>query len=308
MTQSLTEEADTVAKVQFIPLILSLLFGLGVYLVYEGLTSPRPFEPGSLLARRLRGFHLRLQDFLAGAGLADVTPRQFVLASVIAGLAVAGVTELVLGWPFVALVAFGVGLVLPFGYYAARRDCRRAEVQRELADAIDQLRLAVQAGRSVPEALAGLAHHGPEHLRPEFAALVLDQRLRGLGPALQAMKGRLADPVVDVFAEALILSERTGGRNVTAVLEQLARAVRGQLRVLEEVRAQQARHRLAAQIIAALPIALLLLTRTLNPEYLAVYDTVAGQAIIGVAILMVALGYAAMLQLGKLPGEERVFR
>ena len=42
----------------------------------------------------------------------------------LAGLAVAGVTELVLGWPFVALVAFGVGLVLPFGYYAARRDRR----------------------------------------------------------------------------------------------------------------------------------------------------------------------------------------
>ncbi len=122
------------------------------------------------------------------------------------------------------------------------------------------------------------------------------------------MKGHLADPVVDAFCEALILSERTGGRNVAAVLEQLARAVRGQLRVLEEVRAQQSRHRLAAQIIAALPIALLLFTRTLNPEYLAVYDTVASQAIIGVAVLMVALGYAAMLHLGKLPGEERVFR
>ena len=290
------------------PLAISLLLGVAVSLVYEGLTNPAPFDPGEAARRRLRAASDRLAEFLAAAGLPDVSPREFLGGSLLAGRVVGAVTELVLGWPLVALVGFGIGLGLPFGYYARRRDRRRAATQAQIADAIDQLRLSVEAGRSIPEGLLALASHGPSSLRPEFAALARDGRLVGLAPALRAAKARLADPVFDVVAAALILSEESGGRNLTSVLAELARAVRAQVRVAEEVRAQQARTRFAAQIIALLPVVVLMLVRLIASEYLAIYDTLIGQVVIGLAALLIAVGYVAMLQLGKLPGDERVFR
>jgi Flp pilus assembly protein TadB len=150
--------------------------------------------------------------------------------------------------------------------------------------------------------------HGPARLRPEWEALVRDQRLIGLGPALAAMRERLADPTGDLVFLALALAEQTGGRNVTSVLARLSQTTRARVRLQAAVRAEQARHRLTAQVIAGMPLALLLVVRSINPDYLAVYDTLLGQAVIGLAVAMVGLGYVLMLLVGRLRDEPRVFR
>jgi tight adherence protein B len=286
--------------------VLALGFGLGIFLAYEGLTDPRPLDPAGWLAARRAWLARPIAEFLAGAGLPDVAPRDFALASGATGLVGAAAAQLTLGWPLVALAGFLLGLALPFGYYARRRDERRARLRAELADAIDQLAAAVRAGLSLGEALAALAAHGPPGMRPEWAALARDQRLGGLSPALDAFRARLADSVVDTIALAMMLAEETGGRNLTAALDRLAVAVRGRVQLLAAARAEQARHRLTAQVIAALPLALLLLVHAISPDYLAVYDTWGGQVAIGVAALMVGLGYALMLAVARLPDDPRV--
>src|SRR5439155_15086063 len=139
--------------------------------------------------------------------------------------------QLTLGWPLVALVGFGLGLGLPFGYYARRRDRRRARIQDELADALDQLTASVRAGLSLSEALAGLAVDGPAGLRPEWEALARDQRLLGLGPALKAMRERLADPTADLLLLALALAEQTGGPRLTPGTEKVSPTVRAPVRL-----------------------------------------------------------------------------
>jgi tight adherence protein B len=291
-----------------IPLVLALGGALGVYLAFEGLTNPEPLDPRPALARQRERLVRGIREFLAGAGLPDVAPSQFALASGVAGLVCAVLAQLTLGWPIVAVVAFGLGLALPFSYFARRRDRRRAQIQEELADAIDQLTATVRAGLAMSEALAGLAVHGPVRLRPEWEALVRDQQLIGLGPALAAMRERLADPTGDLVFLALAFAEQNGGRNVTSVLAKLSQTTRARVRLQAAVRAEQARHRLTAQVLALMPLALLLVVRSINPDYLAVYDTLLGQAIIGVAVALVGLGYVLMLLLARLPEEPRVFR
>lgn len=291
-----------------IHLVLSLAGALGVFLLFQGLTAPEPLDLVAIVTARRARLTRAMAEFLAGAGLADVAPSQFVGASSLAGLLCAFVAQLVLDWPLVALVAFGLGLALPFGYYARRRDQRRAVIQDELADAIDQLTASVRAGLSLSEALAGLAVQGPRGLRPEWETLVRDQRLVGLGPALEALRARLADPTADLMLLALAFAERTGGRNLTSVLDRLSVSVRARVRLRAAVRAEQARQRLTAQILAGMPLALLVLIRAISPEYLAIYDTLLGQAILGIALAMVGVGYVLMLFLGKLPEEPRVFR
>lgn len=284
------------------PLLLALTFGLGVWLVYDGLARPER-------AKTPEQIHVhRLADALVRAGVRGVGPREFVLFSLGAGVLCGGIAQLALGWPAIGILAGALGLAAPAVYYTGRHARRRAAAQVALAEAIGLLRGAIRAGLGVQEALAGLARHGPETLRPEFAALVRDIRLRGFAPALEAFRDRFADPLVDTVVAALILNDALGGRNVGQVLDQLEAATRAELRVQEELRAYQARTVYSARVIAALPLVVLAGVRMLNPAYLAIFDGPVGQLVLVGCALSTAIGYAAMLWLTRLPGEERVLR
>jgi tight adherence protein B len=187
-----------------------------------------------------------------------------------------------------------------------RHDRRRSAIQDALIEAIEQLRDAIRTGLSVQEALAGLGRTGPEVLRNEFGVLTRDSRLLGFETALLAMRDRLADPVFDVVASALIINDRLGGRLVSQVLDRLAEAARAQLRIEQEVRAHQARTVLSARIVAVAPLVALVGLRLTNPSYLRIFDSVWGQMVLIGCATSIALGYLAMLYLTRLPGQRRV--
>jgi tight adherence protein B len=281
------------------PLILSIVFGAGVYLLYEGLT--RPARAGAK-RRRWR----TVDEFLARAGVHNVSAVGFLLFCLAAGVLSGVVAQVGLGWSIVSLLAAGVGGLAPFLYFVQRYDRRRGAVQTALADSISQLRDSIRSGLSVQQALIGLARSGPDELRPEFAVLVREARLVGFEPALRGMRDSLADPVFDVVAAALVLNDQVGGRNVSQVLDRLAHATRAQLRIQEELRAYQSRNVLSARIVAAVPLVVLVAIRSVSPEYLALFDGWLGQLVLGGCVLSIAAGYAGMRWLARLPGEQRV--
>ena len=283
-----------------IPLLLSLALAGGVYLTFDG--SVRPGAPGS---GGLPAFH-GARDFLIRAGLRDVTARDFVLFSLASGALAAVASQLVLGWMIVSVLAGALGLLGPYAYYIRRHDRRRAAMQDALVEAIEQVRDAIRTGLCVQEALTGLARTGPEVLQVEFASLTREARLLGFDRALVAMRDRLADPVFDVVACALAINDRLGGRLVSQVLDRLAEATRAQLRIEQEVRAHQARTVLSARIVAVAPLVALIGLRATNPRYLSIFDGILGQMVLIVCAASVAIGYAAMLYLTRLPGQRRV--
>lgn len=282
-------------------LLVSLAFGSGLYLVYEGLTNPRTAASQRDLLRPLR-------EFLARAGLHDVTPREFLIFSLLAGLSCGLVTQAALRWTIVSPLAGLLGGCLPFAYYSQRQHRRRAEHQAALADAVGQLRDGIRTGLSVQEALMGLARTGPEPLRPQFQALVRELRLTDFETAVSQMRDRMADPLMDVVGSTLVLNEQLGGRNVSQVLDRLATATRGQLRVEQEIRAYQAQNITATNVIAGIPIGLIIGLRLLNPSYLEAFSSGAGVLVLLGSILSIVVGYSAMRRFTRLPGEPRVLQ
>jgi tight adherence protein B len=280
---------------------LSVAFGVGIGLLYEGLTNPLPTRVAAG-GGWLRG----LEQFLVRAGLRDVTARDFLLFSLGSGAVGGLAAQLFLGWGVVTLLAVGLGVAAPFLYYVRRHDRRRAAVQGALADAIAQLRDSIRTGLSVQDALTGLARNGPVALRPEFATLVREMRLLGFEPALAALRHRLADPVVDMVVAALVLNDRLGGRNVSQVLDRLAHATRAQLQIRGDVRAQQARNVLSARVVAAMPLVVLIAVRRVNPGYLALFDSWWGQALLAGCLVSITVGYVTMLLLTRLPEDDRL--
>src|SRR6266508_1868367 len=92
-----------------IPLLLSIALAGGVYLSFEGFARPR---------ERL----VSVREFLVRAGLRGVTPREFVLFSLLAAAVAVLVTQLFLGWGVLSALAGCVGLLAPYAYYIRRHD------------------------------------------------------------------------------------------------------------------------------------------------------------------------------------------
>lgn len=285
-----------------IPIVLVGVFALGAWFAHEAWTSPVS-EADPLPRRRWR----RVQEFLHRAGLHDVTPRDFVLFSLGAGVLSGAAAQLIMGWPLVSLVVGGLGAGLPFVWYASREDARRARVQAELADAMSLLRDSIRAGGDVAQGLIAIATYGPALLKPEFErAVQLMAHGSTLREALLGMRERLADPVFDTCVATLLLNEKIGSPQLTPVLSELAQAVRDELRVQADLRAQRTRVVLSARVIAAIPLFLLFATRAISPHYLDLFDSVEGQLILGGCAASVVLGYQAMRWTSRLPVEQRV--
>src|SRR4051794_32709376 len=105
-----------------IPLLLSITFGTGVYLVYEGLTSPLPRSVGGSwfgLAERV----------LTRVGLPDTSPRDILLVSAGTAVLSGGVAQVIVGWSAVSLLATGLGAVAPLIYLVRRYERQKAALQ-----------------------------------------------------------------------------------------------------------------------------------------------------------------------------------
>ena len=282
--------------------LLSLTLGAGLLLIYLSLTSAEQAEP------RGTADPAWLERLFAQSGAEGIGPRELVLASAGSGIASGLVAQLFLGWPVVTLASLGVGLLLPSWYFRQRAERRRAEIEEAVGEAVEALRDAVRIGLGLEEALRALGRTGPHALRPVFREVERDIRLAGFEEALDRARERVADPLFDTLAVALLTSYRIGGRNLAAVLDGLSRSVRGSVQARREVRANQAQNVLSARVIAALPLVLILVIRATNPGYLDVFSSPGGQTVLALCLLSVAAGYAVMLRATALPGTGRVLR
>ena len=287
-------------------LFFALLFGLGLFLLADGLTARhrggrgRGGAPGQAL-------HRRVQGLLDRAGLRRVRPWEFVLASAIFGLLGGLVAGDTLHWPvLVACVAVAAGLV-PTVLVAHVADQRLAEQQEALPLALAQLRDMLNAGLSIQLGLHSLEDGGPEALRAEFRCINRDAAATGsLAQALAASRERVQHELWDLVTWTLVLQDRKGADNLSVAFDELARDTRAQLRAWQEVRAYQALTEWTARVLAGLPLALLIAGRLVSPTYFQVFDDSQGQLWLGLCVVLIGLAYGLMRWIARPPIEPRV--
>jgi Flp pilus assembly protein TadB len=263
-------------------LTVGAVAGLGLLLVYAGLTRPatrHPEDPGG---------------------------PSLLLAGAVVGLLAGVGAWLLSGWPVLTLAAIAGGLLLPRAWAARTQAVQQAARSEAVAEVAAGVRDAVRGGLGVTDALGGLARWGPPALRAELTEVAAQAAILGLPPALEGFARRLSDPLADVLAATLALNQRLGGRNLAEVLDELAAAIRAEAHTLREVRARQAQQRLSARLVAAAPIFILLAIRQTNPAYLTPFNSPVGQGVLAFALLMVAAGYAAMVRLARPPAGTRL--
>jgi tight adherence protein B len=262
-------------------LALGSLAGFGLLLIYAGMTRLATIPPNSG----------RLPQLTAGLAV---------------GLLAAVGVWLVCGWPVLTLAALAAGLLVPRWWAHRAETAALASRTEAIAEVAAGLRDAVRGGLGVTDALGGLARWGPVALRPALGELAADAAALGLPEALEGFARRLADPLADVLVATLALNHRLGGRNLSEVLDDLAAAIHAEAHTLREVRARQAQQRLSARLVAAAPLVILLAIRQTNPAYLAPFDAPTGQAVLAVALVLILVGYGAMVRLARPPAGTRL--
>ena len=197
---------------------------------------------------------------------------------------------------------------LPFLIGRGRNLKRQREQEVAWPEAIDSLVSALQAGISTSEALAQLALHGPNVLRPSFAQI--QNNLLSLGNFEQVLlkeKKRLDSAISDQVFETLIISKDFGGRDANNALRLLAEFVREDIAVAEEIRTKFGWIRNSALLATAAPWLLLILLST-QDSTVEIYSTPSGALVLSLGVVMTATAYIWMEKVGSLPAAPRALR
>jgi tight adherence protein B len=245
------------------------------------------------------------EDRLRQSG-AQVTVLQFLAGSIAAGLGTVVLVTAVTGSPFVGIVPAIAVSALPASYFSRRRARMLREVQAAWPDALRDVLASIAAGRSLLQAMQSLGDHGPERLRETFARVAGRARMTGLGPALEAAKEELADPVSDRVLEVLLLADETGGAIVRLVLADLVTSITKDLEVAEQVETDGLEMRINARAVVALPWAVLVALTAGRGPFRDFYQSGAGVATIAVGLLLSVAGFLLVTRLGRTPSEPRV--
>ena len=279
--------------------LVVMCLGLGVFLVYDGLTRRRlPSTRVSVSARS--------RSWLRAAGLDGVGLAQFGMASVVTGGIAGSVVLVVIGSVGVAVVATLAGLCGPTAYYRNRRRGLRSARRRGWPEAIELLAGAVRAGDTLPAAIGVVADRGPESLRPVFRDVVSDHRVSGdLVAALERMGARVADPIADRIVRTMVLAHRVGGRELGRVLRTLSAFLRDDVAARREIESRQSWTVVAARVSASAPWLVLVLVAS-RPQGAQAFDSPTGIAVLLGGALVTAIGYRMMMRLGRLPEAPRV--
>lgn len=278
--------------------IMGLTLGAGLLLIWWSCwpRTSRTAKPRQSKAKQL----------IAQSGIKHVTVSGVAMLS--------GCLALVVLISLTALTgAMPIGL--SFGLFAAAAPWaalnwqakRRQTALREVwPDAIDNLRSAVRAGLTLPEALAQLSERGPEELRDSFGNFALDYRAGArFTDALERLKQTLADPTADRLIAALQVTREVGGADIGRLLETLSDFLRDDARTRAELETRQSWTVNGARVAVIAPWLILLLLAT-QPEAAAAYQSMAGLFILVCGIVISVVCYQLMLRIGSLPVERRV--
>ena len=284
-------------------LLAGLLIGIACAVLAGLLCGVVPTTP---LRRRRRTEASRAQVWLLQAGV-GLSPRQFWIGSAAVGVVAFFALTAVTGAPLVALGPAVAVALLPRAYFARRRQERLRLVQQSWPDGLRDVLASISAGRSLSQALNGLAASGPPPLRDAFARYPTLARMLGTVPALEIVKEELADPTSDRIIEVLILAHERGGQIVRAILEDLVAATTRDLKVMEQIQTEGLELKINARAVLVLPwLVLVALTIRAGP-FRDFYQSTAGLLVVLAGAGLSLVGYLLVARLGRTQTEKRVF-
>lgn len=204
-------------------------------------------------------------------------------------------------WPVAALgVGFGV-------WYLSQPRQRVGDAAK--ADALtawtEMLRDATGTPRGIEGVLSATADGAPVLVRPHVVRMARRLAYEPLDDALDDLADDLDHPLGDLVVTSLRLAARSGGRQIRAVLDDLAQAAREEARMHRRIEVARERPRSDMRSVIVIMAGFVVALTLVASDYLDRYNTVAGQLVLLGVSLTWAGGIAAMVRMGRSQQVER---
>jgi Flp pilus assembly protein TadB len=231
------------------------------------------------------------------AGAVDPQRLGFAVA---AGLATLVITR----WP-VAAVAAAVAVYVVTGNKTRTTPARAIERTDAIAMWAEMLRDATGTARGIEGILVATAPDAPEAIRPTVLRFARQLAYEDIEAALPDLADELDHEIGDLLVTALGIAARAGGRQIRAVLDDLAEAAREQAATLRRQEVARERPRSEMRQIAVLALVTVGALSLVARGYLEPYQSAAGQLVLVVVAGIWAAGFTAMARLARPEPVER---
>jgi Flp pilus assembly protein TadB len=206
-------------------------------------------------------------------------------------------------WPVAAIAAAVAALAASSP--ALRQQTADAEKAEALTVWAEMLRDATGTPRGIEGVLVATANGAPLLIRPHVVRLARRLPYEPLDEALDGLATDLRHPVGDLVVTALRLAARSGGRQIRAVLDDLATVAREEARMHRRVEVARARPRSDMRAVLIIMLGFVTLFILAARAYLEPYGTPAGQLVLCLVFLCWGAGVWAMSRLGRARPIER---
>ena len=210
-----------------------------------------------------------LRRRLEMAGLANIRPRTFWMASAGLGVFVALIC-LVAGQTLIVavLASFGAALGLPRWALSFLKARREKAFTAEFANAIDVIVRSVKSGLPTNEALKIVAKEIPDPVGQEFNRLVEGLKVGvTLDQGLKKMFESMPTAEVSFFGIVMSIQQKSGG-NLSEALSNLSGVLRDRKRLQGKIKAMSSEAKASAMIIGSLPPAVMGIVWFTTPAYI----------------------------------------
>jgi tight adherence protein B len=221
-----------------------------------------------LEARQRKAKRPPLATRITQAGL-DWSKRTFILFGAALGIFAFLAGILLGGGLLIALgLAFAFSLGIPNWMLSFLKKRRESRFLDAFPDGVDVIVRGVKAGLPLLDCLKIITNEAPEPLKSEFRAIVETQTIGlPIGEACSKLYERIPLPETNFFGIVILIQQRSGG-NLSEALGNLSRVLRDRKRMKAKIKAMSMEAKASATIIAALPIAVMILVYLTSPSYI----------------------------------------
>jgi tight adherence protein B len=221
-----------------------------------------------------------------------IDPRQLFVAN-IAFMAMGGtVVWIFTGSLVLGLAAFASLALMPRYLYAWMRKKRLLKFEEQLPDALMMIAGGMRAGAGLTSAIQQLVAEAQPPISQEFSLLVREQRLGvTLEQALSNLNRRVPTQTTTLVVSAMRIATETGG-GLAETLERTSHTIRSRLQMEGKIRALTAQGKLQMWVVGMLPLGLMAVLNTMEPEAMGLmWSTRIGWATLAAIAVFEFLGF-----------------
>ncbi|MFD9735710.1 type II secretion system F family protein [Umezawaea sp. NPDC059074] len=212
----------------------------------------------------------------------------------------------VTGWAISAVLAAAAVVGLPRTVGANVDHKRQLGRIEAIASWTEMLRDTLVAAAGLEQAVLATAPMAPAAIREEVVELAARlERGERLASSLRVLADRLSDPTADLVIAALVLAAEHQARQLAELLGELAAEAREQAAMRMRVEAGRARTKTSVRVIVITTLAFAAGLVLLNRDYLAPYDTSAGQLVLLLVGSLFAVAFVCLHRIARLDPPDR---